>query len=232
MKKITLGLMTLVLSLAFSSCQKAYYQVCTTKASEPSVFTSQTDRYVYEDENVKIVYNMWAADGDRGFVIYNKTDEYIHLNNFESCATSTQVGKEGEWTLGQFGSQHVVAPHTNAVFDCDFAILKNAILVEGLKEKVRHSESMSFNSNNSPLYFANHITYYYDKKDGTRVEKSMVHSFFVDQVTNYKRKDYQKMVQKYVVKTDVISNGKVYKGKGLPKEKPVNRKGFFNIYYK
>lgn len=233
MKKIFFGLMTLSMALSFASCQKIYYQVCTTKASDPSVFTSQTDRYVYENEDVKIIYNMWCDDGDRGFVMYNKTNEYINLSHYESCATSTQVGKEGEWTLGYFGDATVVAPHTYAVFESDYVIVKDAILCEGLKEKVRHSESKSFDKQNSPLEFANHITYYYYPSNGDKkVEKTLVHSFYIDRITNYKQKDYLKMKASYIVRTDKLDNGKLKPGQGMPKYEPVNRKGFFNTYIK
>ena len=58
----------------FSSCSKEFYQVLT--AESKSVETQQTGM-VYEDENCKITYNLWAPHGNAGFIFYNKTDKNI-----------------------------------------------------------------------------------------------------------------------------------------------------------
>ena len=59
---------------ALSSCSKEFYQVLT--AESQSVETQQTGM-VYEDENCKITYNLWAPHGNAGFIFYNKTDKNI-----------------------------------------------------------------------------------------------------------------------------------------------------------
>lgn len=59
---------------ALSSCSKEFYQVLT--AESKSVETQQTGM-VYEDENCKITYNLWAPHGNAGFIFYNKTDKNI-----------------------------------------------------------------------------------------------------------------------------------------------------------
>lgn len=64
----------LTLAIMLSSCSKEFYQILTAKSK--SVETQQTDM-VYEDENCKITYNLWAPHGNAGFIFYNKTDKNI-----------------------------------------------------------------------------------------------------------------------------------------------------------
>lgn len=232
MKKTLFGLLTLVAALYFSSCSKLYYQVCTTKACDPAIFSSNTDRHIYEDENIKITYDMWADKGNRGFSVYNKTDEYIELSGYNSCLASTIIGSTGEWAFGDLENYGTVPPHTNRLIKADEPISKYVFLSEGLKEKVRHSESKSFTKENTPLVFTNHINYYYyPKAGGSKVEKMIVHSFFVDRVTNYSTKDYIKLQQKYIEVYDVLDNGKWKIGQGK-RQLPVNRKGYYISYIK
>lgn len=75
MKKITL----FVLLCFLTSCKTTstyYYQVYKTKSEtvKPSGNT-----IVFEDNNCKISYNLWAENGNAGFTFYNKTNEVIYL---------------------------------------------------------------------------------------------------------------------------------------------------------
>src|SRR5690625_34358 len=82
-KTITRNLFFIALvSLLMSSCSTSFYQVYKTQPDENLESTKKG--LVYEDENCKIAYNLWAAEGDIGFLIYNKTDENIYLDLTES----------------------------------------------------------------------------------------------------------------------------------------------------
>lgn len=231
MKKMFIGLMTMIVAMSFSSCAKTYYQVCTTKAYDSAIFSSNSEAYVFEDENVKITYNFWAEKGDRGFSIYNKTDRYIYISNYNSCLSSTIIGSTGEWAVGDLSDTGIIPPHNFRLIKANEKISTYVFLSEGLKEKVRHSESKSFTKDNTPLVFTNHINYYYYNDDKKIIEKTLVHSFYVDRVTNYSYKDYLKMRSKYSEKYDKLDNGKLKIGEGV-RQLPVNRKGFYNSYLK
>jgi hypothetical protein len=57
---------------------QVYKVIPVTKLSTTSNFL------VYEDENCKVLYNLWAEGGDIGFEFYNKTNENIYINMEES----------------------------------------------------------------------------------------------------------------------------------------------------
>ena len=71
------NIVILTLVIMLSSCSKEFYQVLT--AESKSVETQQTNM-VYEDENCKITYNLWAPHGNAGFIFYNKTDKNIIID--------------------------------------------------------------------------------------------------------------------------------------------------------
>ena len=71
------NIVILTLVIMLSSCSKEFYQVLT--AESKSVETQQTGM-VYEDENCKITYNLWAPHGNAGFIFYNKTDKNIIID--------------------------------------------------------------------------------------------------------------------------------------------------------
>jgi len=57
-----------------------YYQVYKTV---PEKLTTSGDVLVYEDDNCKILYNLWSEGGNVGFVFTNKTDKTIYINKAE-----------------------------------------------------------------------------------------------------------------------------------------------------
>lgn len=73
----------LILSLFFTSCQSTFfYQVYQASYSEEIVY--KDDRLVYEDENCRVLYNLWSDGGNIGFQLFNKTDSNLYLNLEES----------------------------------------------------------------------------------------------------------------------------------------------------
>lgn len=71
-----------LISILFSSCSTSFYQVYEAK---PDASLQTTDQgLVYEDEFCRISYNLWADQGDIGFLFYNKTDENIYMDLTES----------------------------------------------------------------------------------------------------------------------------------------------------
>jgi len=58
--------------LTLSSCNKVFYQVYTMRF--PTDVVKNDKSLVYENEDCKITYNLWASGGTSGFSIFNKSD--------------------------------------------------------------------------------------------------------------------------------------------------------------
>ena len=68
----------LILLIVVSSCTSTqYFQLYKTTSSN---LKETQDQLYYEDDHVKIYYNLWAENGNPGFIFYNKTDSIITLN--------------------------------------------------------------------------------------------------------------------------------------------------------
>lgn len=63
-------------SMMLSSCVKTFYQVYETEA--PGM-VEEGSSLVYENEDCKIMYNLWSEDGNSGFLMCNKTDNDLFL---------------------------------------------------------------------------------------------------------------------------------------------------------
>lgn len=74
MKKLLLA--ACAASLMLSSCSKTFYQVYNTEA--PGM-VEQGNFLVYENDDCKLMYNLWGKSGSVGFVMQNKTNEDMFL---------------------------------------------------------------------------------------------------------------------------------------------------------
>lgn len=64
-------LFTLALVILLASCKSGYYQVYKTNSNAPDG--------IFENADVRIVYDFWAPGGNAGFRFYNKTSEPLTL---------------------------------------------------------------------------------------------------------------------------------------------------------
>ncbi len=208
MKKSFFGLLTLIVAMSFTSCMKTYYQVSTTKAVNPSLFASVKDGYVYEDNNVKISLNMWEENGKSAIVVENKTDKSLYLNSEKSAVafndTTFILNDVTNFHVQRLSQYQVIPAHKCRKF-CTYNIVDSIYRIEGLKEKVRRSESMNFDAAKSPLTLSYQITYCFDNQQG---EQTINLDFYVSQITNYAEKSFYKKQ-----KVAKIVNGKVKKVK-------------------
>lgn len=68
-----------LIPILFSSCASStYYQVYKTETSDQ--LTQREDVLVYEDENCRVMYNLWDEGGNIGFQFHNKTNAPINLH--------------------------------------------------------------------------------------------------------------------------------------------------------
>ncbi len=63
-------------TLTLSSCNTVFYQVYNTEA--PGMI-EKDNSLVYENEDCKLMYNLWAEDGSLGFIMHNKTDRDLFV---------------------------------------------------------------------------------------------------------------------------------------------------------
>jgi hypothetical protein len=82
MKSKIFPILMVIVFLMSSCASTTYYQLYKTTPSEQ--ISVAENFLVFEDSNCKVLYNLWADEGNMGFVFYNKTDENIYLNMEES----------------------------------------------------------------------------------------------------------------------------------------------------
>lgn len=88
MRKILL-LSSVVIAFVFTSCYPTFYQVYNVKPEYG--IENEDGALVYEDQNCRITYNLWAENGNMGFVFYNKTEDDILLNMDKSFFVKNDV---------------------------------------------------------------------------------------------------------------------------------------------
>ena len=64
-------------AVCFSSCNKTFYQVYDVESKDLKL---QDNSMVYENDDCKVLYNLWSNNGELKFVIWNKTDKDIYIN--------------------------------------------------------------------------------------------------------------------------------------------------------
>lgn len=74
MKKIVIPIFTIFLT---SCAPLVYYQVYKTVPENGKI---TDDSLVFEDKNCEVSYDLWAADGDMGFTIYNKSENDLTID--------------------------------------------------------------------------------------------------------------------------------------------------------
>jgi len=79
MKKLLF--LSVVATSLLSSCSSTFYQVYEVKSNA----LKQTDNsLVYENEDLKVMYNLWSAGGSMNFIVQNKTGRDLFLDMGQS----------------------------------------------------------------------------------------------------------------------------------------------------
>lgn len=73
--------MVAAIGLCMASCKSYYYQVYDVSSNN---LKQQDNSLVYENENCKVLYNLWSNNGKLKFAILNKTDKDIFVNMGQS----------------------------------------------------------------------------------------------------------------------------------------------------
>lgn len=185
MKNYNAFILVLVVAF-FASCAttKNYIQIAQTLPTNPETLRINEDgKYFYQDENCKIVFDLWGEGGRSNFVVYNYSDEALVL-----CADECLITKEG-YTNDMFSEAigTAIAPHSfrsfsglklgyERIFDCDLSI----------RPVTNVPASFAYDLSSTPTRFSFYITYI---KSISGEKKSIDFPFYISRVTNYLRSD-------------------------------------------
>ena len=85
-----MAIMSLV-ALGFSSCKSYYYQVYDVDSDN---MKTQDNSLVFENEDCKVLYNLWSNNGELKFAIWNKSDKDIFVNMGQTFYTVNGKAEE------------------------------------------------------------------------------------------------------------------------------------------
>lgn len=198
-----------------------FYQIYTVKSN---LIKDAGNNYIFENSDCKIRYNFWGANGNRTFVIENKTDDnmYIALNQSSFVLNDfSETYYQDKSALNSFMIKDLpimcIAPHSNReILDMD-DLIGNLLSQKDKKQAYPeiHSEPLNFTEENSPTKFRYYIVYSFSPDLNNT---NMIYTnFFVESVTNYKAKAKNKNVKigddKYIdILNTLQSPNKFYRG--------------------
>lgn len=73
----TLAMMAVAACMGLTSCKQFYYQVYDVNSDG---LKQEDNSLVYENEDLKVMYNLWGEEGNVGFILQNKTDRDLFVD--------------------------------------------------------------------------------------------------------------------------------------------------------
>ena len=70
-------MMAVVACMELTSCKQLYYQVYDVKSE---ALKQEDNSLVYENSDLKVMYNLWGKDGSVGFILQNKIDKDLFVD--------------------------------------------------------------------------------------------------------------------------------------------------------
>lgn len=183
-KQLNSLLAIIVLTLIISSCKQLYYQVYDIQATN---LVEQENAIIYENEDLKILYNFWTENGIVGFILENKTDNDLFVDMSQTFFILN--GEAHDYYEKIITEKKIVCiPEKAYKVFCKFNISPELTITYDTKLDLPKTERTvkSFNENNSPIKFNNRITYSFDKECNNI--KQINNNFYVSKITNYNHK--------------------------------------------
>lgn len=177
--------------LALSSCKSSYFQFYDVESN----LQEKDSQYVYENDDCSVSFNFWESKGDASFLFHNKTDQnlYIPLNmsSFVFNGLSKSMYEKSELSVvvtrlstKTIHSQPVVcvAPHSSVVLYDTNIIDRVYVFCDLRKDNPKHSYSVNFSEDDSPIKFDYYISYSHnvDCKNALMVSAN----FYVSKIEN------------------------------------------------
>lgn len=81
----------MIVAVLFNGCATTtFYQLYETNSDDVSI---RNNDLLYENDDIKVVFNLWENFGNSGFLIYNKTDSSIYIDLKESHLIVNNIAK-------------------------------------------------------------------------------------------------------------------------------------------
>lgn len=147
--------------------------------------TIQSDDFlIFENDDLSIAYNFWAASGEMGFFIENKTDEALSVN----LAKTHFIKNSYVYDYFDHYKNINIPPNTFRILTEAYPILETLIISEELDRFPKQFDEIEFNKNNTPLIFMNYITYNIKGE-----EKIIDNEFWLKKISNFKNADLKNL---------------------------------------
>ncbi len=174
----------------FNSCANRFHVY---EIESEEVIKNKEDLFVFENDDLAIVYDFWTNGGEMIFNIYNKRDSVLYLKMDESEFWINGIGyqyyeKAENWPFDgreerSSGPKSInIAPHSKETvngFPVGYQLLKYR---SGEKYK-------SFYKSDSPFVFENRLTYSFDQIHSEKAK--LENEFWVSNAKRMKRKDFK-----------------------------------------
>lgn len=189
-------LVSLLSVVLLSSCTKSIYHVASVQSEQ--VKSIEND-FLFENEDLKVVYNLWEPGGRMRFLVYNKTDQPLYIDWSKSFLgrndTKMLYSQLPPFTKKEYidtvryvyrnafvepyritarANLPTEIPSQTYVAIADFPI-QQVVLNAKTKDKV-----FTYTKENSPLRVGQQLTYSFDKTLANA--RSVEHSFWVDKI--------------------------------------------------
>ena len=168
-------LLSLLLPVLLISCTKPLYHVASVQSEQVKRIE---DDFVFENDELRVVYNLWEPGGRMRFLLFNKTDNPLYVDWSKSFFirndTKTRysqlpsLGKQAYADTVVYTYQHIRAePYRTTARNNPFTELPSqayvAIADFPIQQVVLHAKakerSFSYTKENSPLQFGQQLAY-------------------------------------------------------------------------
>lgn len=211
--KISLLFLLMSVMILLSSCKSTFYQVYET--SSDGNFDANSKTLVFENDECRVIYDLWNERGNIGFQFFNKTDENVYVDLGESFFIfngiacdyyKNRVYSEGNGSNWQKRNKNlsigtginkgisysepriICIPSKSSKMITEYVIMKEIYHDCNLLLYPSKSKikSLTFSKENSPFVFSNRISYRLGE-DQKLIE--MDNEFYVTQITNYPERE-------------------------------------------
>jgi len=211
-----------ILFVLTSCSTSSYYQVYKSTA-EKGVLSG--NNILFEDDNCRVLYNLWGEGGNIRFYIYNKTEMDLTLDLTKSFFVLNDISHEyfqNRTSTRSLGSAILLTSRSTSYGEKPFLTIPSKTMTSISEFEVTNSryiscdlpkfpsrktiKTITFDKTTSPFVFYNLITYR-TKSDTIRFENRL----FVSEITNLPEKSAFINIYKSSCGTPLETPAKVFK---------------------
>lgn len=198
----------IIVLLLFSSCTTSYqiFDVDSTQVTE----VPQENIFIFENDSLEIIYDLWTDGGTLLYRIQNKLDQPLEIA-MDKSYFGFQRDKINYYRPVEQSEATLEPPNPELVYS-PFGFYNPQVSIpagegrwlEGFpityqRLRLRKGEPLRFTNENSPLQFANHLTM---KWANDVTYKNVDHEFWVARVSKLKKKELRTYAESDLAKAD------------------------------